>query len=115
MSLSYFVRDNEKYFNQINITKSAEKGVKEAQGFNEKMCINKPKSGDYTGSFESWKSKMGTNYIELQYHGKLTMGDVESITFKSHPSSWVDDNVLKQIKAFRIKIYYIKNNNVVEF
>ena len=38
-------------------------------------------SESYVGSAETWASKVAYDYLELQYHGTLTMSDVASVTF----------------------------------
>ena len=58
-----------------------------------------------TGSPRDWARKIenGSAYLELQYHGALTIDDVASMNFKSSmPSS----ELLSDLKKRRITVYY---------
>lgn len=59
----------------------------------------------------------GAEYMELQYHGKLTMDDVESITLdKKHiGNGWEKIKPsLEKMRARGIKIYYANGGKMVE-
>lgn len=55
---------------------------------------------------------MGCRYFELQYHGKLTIDDVDSICFTGRDNP--TDEILKQLKDKGIKVYKIKGGKVNE-
>ena len=55
---------------------------------------------------------MGCRYFELQYHGKLTIDDVESICFTGRDNP--TEKVLKQIKDRKINVYKIKGGELNE-
>lgn len=55
---------------------------------------------------------MGCRYFELQYHGKLTIDDVDSICFTGRDNP--TDEILKQLKDKNIKVYRIKGGKVNE-
>ena len=55
---------------------------------------------------------MGGRYFELQYHGKLTIDDVESICFTGRDKP--TEAVLKQLKDKKINVYKIKGGEVNE-
>lgn len=46
---------------------------------------------------------LGGRYWELQYHGKLTIEDVESMTFKSTP----DEKIVRKLKENNVKVYVL--------
>lgn len=46
------------------------------------------------------------SYLELQYHGALTIDDVESINFKRNPPS---QELLRKLRAKGVKVYYLGN------
>lgn len=72
-SLPYFVRDNEQYFNATRITKSAAKGVKEAQTLNEIM--------ESTTSIEALReqSKQRLRHAAVMRHANRTSEQVADI------------------------------------
>lgn len=51
--------------------------------------------------------KISTDYFELQYHGELTIDDVERICIE--PNVVVPDSLLDKLKAKGIKVYQFKN------
>ncbi|MCD8313416.1 MAG: hypothetical protein LUC24_04580 [Bacteroidales bacterium] len=53
--------------------------------------------------------RLGTHYIELQYHGDLSIGDVESLTFRDNPENLMDKGTIAKLKAMDIKIWYLDN------
>ena len=58
---------------------------------------------------------MGTNYVELQYHGKVTIDMVESITFQSNPEEWIEKSLIKKFQDKGIELWYLKNDKVVKY
>lgn len=62
----------------------------------------------YTSSPREWARiiERGSAYLELQYHGSLTIGDVSSMNFKmARPS----DALLSELKRRGIAVYYQGN------
>ena len=55
---------------------------------------------------------MGMRYWELQYHGKLTIDDVESICFTKADKA--SDEIIKQLKEHKVKVYELKGGEVIE-
>lgn len=51
---------------------------------------------------------MGCRYWEIQFHGKLTIDDVESICFTKTDRDKVTDKMINQLKDHNIKVYQIK-------
>lgn len=51
--------------------------------------------------------KISTDYFELQYHGELTIDDIERICIE--PNVVVPDSLLDKLKAKGIKVYQFKN------
>ncbi len=51
---------------------------------------------------------MGCRYWELQYHGKLTIDDVDSICFTKTDRDLVTDEMLEQLKDRGVKCYEIR-------
>lgn len=45
-------------------------------------------------------------YLELQYHGALTIDDVDSINFKQSPPS---QELLRKLRSKGVKVYYLGN------
>jgi len=58
-----------------------------------------------------------SRYIELQYHGKVTIDAVESLTFESHPirDGLCSEETLRRYAAKGAKIYYIEKGVAKEF
>lgn len=51
---------------------------------------------------------MGCRYWEIQFHGKLTIDDVESICFTKTDRDIVTNETIKQLKEHKIKVYEIR-------
>ncbi len=58
-------------------------------------------------NISKWKKQNGTLYIELQYHGRLTIDDVESITFKGKLEDKIGLDLAKKLKSKGIEIWGI--------
>ena len=58
---------------------------------------------------------IGHQYIELQYHGKLTMDDVESLTFRQSPDELLDASVIRSLRAKGIELWYFDGNQVTRY
>ena len=52
------------------------------------------------------------SYLELQYHGSLTMHDVESIVF-TRPYSIPDTRVLNKLRSFGVKLYKYEGGRII--
>lgn len=86
---------------------------------NPKACsyddfYNTPTSSNIqTANLVEFKKKHISTYLELQYHGQLTVDCIESITYPYDILDGSHDNFLKVAKEFKKKgasIYYIKGN-----
>lgn len=55
---------------------------------------------------------MGCRYWELQYHGKLTIDDVESICYTGRDNP--TDEILKQLKEHNVTVYKLKGGELSE-
>jgi len=58
-----------------------------------------------------------TSYIELQYHGLLTIDNVESITLPDKPEKLISSEILSILKEKEIKLFYEDSDtkNIIEF
>ena len=54
-----------------------------------------------------------TRYIELQYHGKLDMSCVESLTFRSFPENYISKDLIKKLQNIGIEIWYDNGTDVI--
>ena len=52
------------------------------------------------------------SYLELQYHGSLTMQDVESIVF-TRPYNIPDSQVLSKLRSYGVKLYKYEGGRIV--
>lgn len=50
--------------------------------------------------------RLGAEYIEMQYHGKLTADCVESLVFNDYPEKKLSKNALKEWRKKGVDIYY---------
>lgn len=79
---------------------------------------NTPTSSNIqTANLVEFKKKHISSYLELQYHGQLTVDCIESITYPYDILDGSHDNFLKVAKEFKKKgasIYYIKGNALYE-
>ena len=65
------------------------------------------------GSAESWSRTVAHDYFELQYHGKLTMDHVESVTFSDAvPSNFA--SVVEKLKKKGISVWQVKGGRAHE-
>lgn len=75
---------------------------------------NTPTSSNIqTANLVEFKKKHISTYLELQYHGQLTVDCIESITYPYDILDGSHDNFLKVAKEFKKRgasIYYIKGN-----
>lgn len=55
---------------------------------------------------------IGCRYWEIQFHGKLTIDDVDSICYTGRDNP--TDEILEQLKEHNVKVYKLKNRNLVE-
>ena len=55
---------------------------------------------------------MGCRYWEIQYHGKLTIDDVDSICYTGRDNP--TDEILKQLKEHGVKVYKLASNKLKE-
>lgn len=70
-----------------------------------------------TANLVEFKKKHISTYLELQYHGQLTIDCIESITYPYDILDGSHDNFLKIAREFKKKgasIYYIKGNALYE-
>lgn len=70
-----------------------------------KNLLSMTKNGDYT--FSSNKAyEVGNRYIELQYHGQLTIDDVESVVLYKDPSKILSKDLIKRLNEKGIELWY---------
>lgn len=81
----------------------------------DKMYHKNPLEEDKWDSLYRWQRNMGTSYVELQYHGKVTIDMVESITFQSNPEEWIEKSLIKKFQDKGIELWYLKNDKVVKY
>lgn len=74
----------------------------------------KPVSTDPTKLYE-WQKKKWTSYVELQYHGELTIDDVEDIVFAKNPELVITKDLIGKLQAKGIKLYYYDGSAIVEY
>lgn len=67
------------------------------------MFMNEDKFDNATKVAQS----LGGRYWELQYHGKLTIEDVESMTFKTKP----DEEVVRKLKEKNVSVYVLNKRS----
>ena len=61
-------------------------------------------SESYIGDVSTWVGRVTHgSYLEVQYHGALTIEDVASINFKSNPPS---QSLLRKLRSKGVKVYY---------
>lgn len=75
-----------------------------------KMKQIMPKPTDDISKLWEWQKQKGTSYIELQYHGKLTIDDVESIVFGKYPETIISKDLIKKLLDKGIELYYIDDS-----
>jgi hypothetical protein len=82
--------------------------------FNIDDCLDYFKEGDLTDIYnaDEFAQIMGCRYFELQYHGKLTIDDVESICFTGRDKP--TEKALKTLKDKKINVYKIKGGELNE-
>ena len=74
----------------------------------------RPQSTDPKMLWE-WQNKKRTSYIELQYHGDLTIDDVDSIVFGKSPELVIKKDLIAKLQAKGIKLYYYDGSSIVEY
>ncbi len=57
------------------------------------------------------KEKSRASYIEIQYHGKLTMDEVESLTFAGDPKDYISEELIGKLSAKGIELWYMEEKN----
>lgn len=62
-------------------------------------------------SVEDLVNKIGVRYIELQYHGKLTLGEVKEVCFTQDVP---EKSLIEALKGHNIKAYKIEGDRCVE-
>lgn len=66
-----------------------------------------------TGSVENWSRTVARSYFELQYHGKLTMDHVESVTF-GDTVPWNFSAVVEKLKKRGISVWRVTGGRARE-
>ncbi len=61
------------------------------------------------------QSKLETGYVELQFHGKLTIDDVESITLKASPEDVLGQDLVDKLLDKGIELWYWNGSEVVQY
>lgn len=70
--------------------------------------------GDKWGKLAEWQRDHSTRYIELQYHGKLTIDMVESLTFGRNPGDLISADLIDRMMSKGIEIWYRKSGKVIQ-
>ena len=60
----------------------------------------------------AWQIRMRTQYIELQFHGKLTIDDVKSMTFGKNPADLLPSSLLKKLIDKDIELWYMDKEEI---
>ncbi|MCD8312680.1 MAG: ADP-ribosyltransferase [Bacteroidales bacterium] len=82
---------------------------------------NKYKDLDGLLNSDDWErltdleKNMGTTYFELQYHGRLTIDDVESITLKDSPEKVLGKDLVGKLMDKGIELWYWNGSEVVQY
>lgn len=72
---------------------------------------DRPQPSDSKKLWE-WQKDKGTYYIELQFHGDLTIDDVESIVFGGSPENVIKKSLIAKLQAKGIKLYYFDGTKI---
>lgn len=71
------------------------------------------RSEPFVGSAETWASHVAYDYLELQYHGALTMSDVASVTFSDiTPRGFTA--LVEKLKKKGISVWQVKGGRARE-
>ena len=73
-----------------------------------------PKKSDPTKLFE-WQELKNTSYIELQYHGELTIDAVESMVFRGSPEKSISMSLIKKLLDKGIELFYYQAGEIHQF
>ncbi len=66
-------------------------------------------------SLTDWILKTETRYIELQYHGLLTIDCVESMIFPSDPKALIGEELVKKLMGKGAELWYMKDGKVIQY
>ena len=90
-SLPYFVRDNEKFFPQMNITNSAVEGVREAQGFNENLiALSDTHKQNHKGIIKTIYPELTDKVIEVENNIRENAGFETAVAFGKNGNIAID-------------------------
>lgn len=64
-------------------------------------------------SVEKLRKDLGTDYIELQFHGELTIDAVESLTFGDNPEKLIAKTLIDKLKSKGIELWYVNGGKVI--
>lgn len=81
----------------------------------EQEIANLMNSNKKFGDVVDFQNRVGNSYIELQFHGELNIGQVESITFKYNPERFVSNETLQKLLSAGIELWYLKGGEVVRY
>lgn len=70
----------------------------------------KIKKTDSWDSLNKWQREHGTSYIELQYHGNVTIDMVQSMTFGRNPGDLISADLIDRLMQKDIEIWYLKKS-----
>jgi hypothetical protein len=77
------------------------------------MCPAPPTAKNNWKSLSHWQDEMNTCYIELQYHGKLTIEAVKSMTFNGNPERYISQGLIKKLMDKGIELWYIEDRKAI--
>lgn len=81
----------------------------------DKALGNKIPLNDNADKLYEWQHKYATSYVELQYHGKLTIDCVESIVFAKKPDKVISNDLINKLKQKKIELYYFDGSDIVAY
>lgn len=81
----------------------------------DKMCYHKPNAGSKWNSLYKWQRETGTSYIELQYHGEVTIDMVESMTFSKNPANLISQDLIRKLLGKGIELWYMDGGKAVRY
>lgn len=70
---------------------------------------------DNWDSVYKWQNQHGTSYVELQFHGKLDISCVESLTFPESPERLISADLIEKLKKLGIELWYDNGGMVVRY
>ena len=83
------------------------------ESFDRKGSGIKDMKDSWIKSVEKLRKDLGTDYIELQFHGELTIDAVESLTFGDNPEKLIAKTLIDKLKSKGIELWYVNGGKVI--